>query len=48
MSNYRPISLLCSDCKILAKIMTERMKQVLNQQIKNDQQGFIKGRDNNR
>jgi hypothetical protein len=43
MSNYRPISLLCADYKMLAKIITERMKPVLNSVIDKAQQGFIKG-----
>jgi hypothetical protein len=41
LKNYRPISLLTADYKILAKVMTERMKPVLKSIIKNDQQGFI-------
>ena len=45
MSNYRPISLLCTDYKLMAKIVTARMKPVLNSVIKNDQQGFIKDGD---
>ena len=45
MSNYRPISLLCTDYKLLAKIVTERMKPVLNSVIEMDQQGFIQGGD---
>ena len=43
IGNYRPISLLCSDYKILAKIMTERMKNVLKSVIGKDQQAFVKG-----
>jgi len=42
IANYRPISLLTTDYKLLAKITTERMKDVLNTVIANDQQGFIK------
>jgi exonuclease III len=45
MENYRPISLLCVDYKILAKIITERMKQTMNAIVDVDQQGFIKGGD---
>ena len=41
IGNYRPISLLCSDYKILAKIVTERMKKVLTQLIGVEQQGFV-------
>ena len=38
IANYRPISLLTTDYKLLAKITTERMKDVLNTVIANDQQ----------
>ena len=41
IENYRPISLLTVDYKILAKILTERMKKVLKKVIGNEQQGFI-------
>merc|ERR1740130_708292 len=41
IGNCRPISLLCSDYKILAKIVTERMKKVLTQLIGVEQQGFV-------
>ena len=39
--NYRPLSMLCTDYKLLAKILTERMKGVLTSVIEKDQQGFI-------
>ena len=45
MENYRPISLLCVDYKILAKIITERMEHTMNEIVDVDQQGFIKGGD---
>ena len=45
IGNYRPISLLCADYKIIAKVITERMKKVLKQVIDADQQGFIEGGD---
>ena len=45
MSNYRPISVLCADYKMMAKIVAERMKKVLTSVIDNDQQGFIKDGD---
>ena len=36
---------MCVDYKILAKIITERMKEVMQMVIHVDQQGFIKGGD---
>jgi hypothetical protein len=36
---------LCADYKLLAKIVTSRMRPVLNSVIEKDQQGFIKDGD---
>jgi hypothetical protein len=44
LRNYRPISLMCSDYKVIAKALAERMKQVLPSIIHEDQTGFLKGR----
>ena len=41
IENYRPISLLTADYKLIAKILTERMKKVLKMVIGPEQQGFI-------
>ena len=45
IGNYRPLSLSCIDYKILAKVITERIKPMLSQIIGTEQQGFIKGGD---
>ncbi|CAI5458366.1 unnamed protein product [Closterium sp. Yama58-4] len=42
--NYRPITLLTSVYKILAKVVASRMKAVLDQVISKEQFGFLPGR----
>lgn len=44
IKNYRPISLLCTDYKIIAKCLAERMKHILPRIIAPDQTGFMKNR----
>ena len=43
IGNYRPLSLACTDYKILAKIITEIIKPALKKNIGTEQQGFIQG-----
>ena len=44
VKNWRPISLLNVDFKILSKTLSERIKHVLPEIIHTDQRGCIKGR----
>ena len=44
IKNYRPISLLNVDYKILSKVLALRITKVLNEVILEDQLGFMKGR----
>ena len=44
LRNWRPITLLNSDYKILAKVIANRIKQVLPDLISSDQTGFMENR----
>ena len=44
LSNWRPLSLLNSDCKVYAKILAQRLETVSQQLIHTDQSGFLKNR----
>ena len=44
IQNYRPITLLNVDYKILSKVLAKRIKQVLGEIIHQDQVGYIKDR----
>lgn len=45
LGNWRPITLLCCDYKILAKILTLRLKNILPNIISEEQTGGVQGRD---
>ena len=44
LSNWRPITLLNVDYKILAKVIAKRIESSYSKLINSDQTGFIKGR----
>ena len=44
LDNWRPITLLCNDYKIIALVYANRLKQVLAELVDEYQSAFIKGR----
>jgi hypothetical protein len=44
LDNYRPISLLNVDLKLLSYVLAQRLKKVLEKIVNNDQTGYIKNR----
>ena len=44
LKNWRPISLLNTDYKILTHVLANRLKKVIGKIINTDQNGYIKGR----
>ena len=44
LKNWRPISLLNTDYKIIAKIISNKIKFYISDLINSDQTGFLKGR----
>ena len=44
MDNFRPISLLNVDLKILSHVLAQRLKKILSKLINEDQTGYIKNR----
>ena len=45
-AEFRPISLLCTDYKIMAKAVSRRLNKVMNQLVGPEQTGFIARRSN--
>ena len=45
LDNWRPISLLTTDYKIITGVIANRMRRVLTHIISDDQKGFIKKKD---
>lgn len=44
IKNYKPISLLNNDYRIYMKILAERLKRFLMEYIKEEQMGFLPGK----
>jgi hypothetical protein len=44
LDNYRPISLLNVDLKILSYVLAQRLKNLLPKIINEDQTGYVKNR----
>ena len=44
LKNWRPLSLLNTDYKLIAKTLASRLQRVLNEILSRDQSGYIKGR----
>ncbi|WAR01916.1 YTX2-like protein, partial [Mya arenaria] len=44
LKNWRPLSILCVDYKIIAKALSNRIKPILSKIIHSDQKGFIKNK----
>ena len=44
LKNWRPVSLLNTDCKIATKCIAKRLEKVLPLLIGSNQTGYIKGR----
>ena len=44
LKNWRPISLLNTDYKILTKVLSNRLQKVIHKLISTDQSGYIKNR----
>ena len=44
LSNWRPISLLCTDSKIYSRVLATRLESVLDKLIHPNQAGYVRGR----
>ena len=42
--NYRPITLLCCDYKVMSKVLVNRLKPVMDEIVSAPQLGFVPGR----
>ncbi|WAR24788.1 YTX2-like protein [Mya arenaria] len=47
LKNWRPLSILCVDYKIIAKALSNRIKPILSKIIHSDQKGYVEGRNIN-
>ncbi len=44
LKSWRPLTLLNTDCMILAKVLSASLQNVINELVNNNPNGYIKGR----